>query len=446
MFEKEEEKLQELKQHLDVIEIPSNIDTFIQSGIKAAKGKKRKSRSFQWRSLVASLLLISTLLTMINVSTSFAGYLSNIPGLEKIVEIVRFDKGLLSAIENDFMQPVGVSDEHNGLMITVDSVIVDEEKMVLFYTVKSNSDIDHLMLNDIKLLDTTSNQELQASISIGSIPLVKGVPSTGTIDFHIKDLRWPTSMTLSFTMNEEQTDNSTHKWELPFTIDIDQYTGMKEEYVLNETVPIQNQLITVQKIIVFPTRIGIHLLFDPKNNTKIFNFDDLRIVDEDGEQWGSISNGVSATHLNDNEWIVFLESNYFKKQKELYLEFSSVRAIKKEELEVVVNVDQQKIVKAPSDGRILSVETTGNDLTFVLMKDPNLDQRYTYSLFEGEFIDANGVGFSAESHFAYNQGDSDTQISGVVLPTLDFQNPITLTLSDYPSRLKEKEIIRIQIK
>lgn len=46
-------------------------------------------------------------------------------------------KGPMSAVENNFMQKVNVSDEQNGLKLTIDSVIVDETQMVEFLRLKN---------------------------------------------------------------------------------------------------------------------------------------------------------------------------------------------------------------------------------------------------------------------------------------------------------------------
>ncbi|MFD1738745.1 DUF4179 domain-containing protein [Bacillus salitolerans] len=432
MFEKEETQLNKIKDHYDDLDIPSTIDDYILAGIH--KGKSIRKRVTSWRlvSLIASILLIGSF-SMIQVSPIFAGYLSNIPGFEKVIEAIRFDKGLLSAVEHDFLQPINISDEHDGMKVTVDSIIVDEEKLVLFYTLESDRDREHVMLSQIQFKDKEKNQELGVSHSIESISVKANEPASGTIDFYQIE-GWPTSVEISLKVDK----NSESVYVFPFSIDKEKFEGLKEEYILNKTVTIENQEITFEKVIIHPTRIAVHLSFNPNNDKEIFNFEDLRIVDGKGESWGS-ANGIVASYPSEHEWIVYLQSNYFSNPDELYLEFSSVRALDKDEIEVVVDTEQEKILKSPADGRILDVQLNDDMLSFTLKVDPFTEgEGYTYNLFKSEFVDATGATFSASGSFASKQK------SGIHLDSLDFQSPITLTIGNYPSRLKEH--IRFQIK
>jgi hypothetical protein len=445
MFEKEEEQFEHIKKHYDEVVIPDNIDQFIQTGIQTAKRKQKHSHTLRWGSMIACLLFL-LMLTMIRVSPTFADYMSSIPGFEKVVELVHFDKGLLSAIENDFMQPTGVSDEQDGMKVTVDSVIVDEEKMILFYTVESNRELDEIMLGKVSLTDMDTNKKLDTGHSIESIQIKKHKPESGTIDLYLEG-EWPSSINLSFQVFNTLSINPeplTEIFNIPFTVDLEKFVGLKKEHIVNKTVSIKNQLITIQKVTVYPTRIGIHLAFDPENEKKIFNFDDLRIIDGKGEQWGAITNGIIATQPSENERIVYLQSNYFKEPEELYLEFHSVRALDKGELQVIVDVENQKLLKAPSDGRFIGVERVGNELKFMVENEHLRDREHAYGLFKGDFVDANGEEYLSKSMFSSPASEEALQMNGIELPTLDFKNPITLTLDDYPSRLTEK--IRIKIK
>ncbi len=435
MFEKEEKQLQNLKQHYDDIPIPSSIDEHILKGINRAKKKKRFS-SIKWGSLAASLFIV-LILTSIRVSPTFAGYISNIPGLEKIVELVRFDKGLVSAIENDFYQEINVSGEHEGITITIDGAIVDEQKMVLFYTIESNRNIKSIHPEKIKLQDANGNDIEKIGFSYGAIQDIrKGEPVTTTLDIHF-DESFPEDFILS--VNFSDLDST---WEMPFAIDHSKYEGMKDEIILNETVSIENQKITFEKVTILPTRVAVQLKYDEANTKQIFAFEDLRLVDENGERWNGITSGVSAALPSENERIIYLQSNYFKKPKELYLEFSSVRALDKDELEVVVNTATNELLKAPKDGMLSSVEKRGHDLAFLLNSSHPSDENFHYSLFSHDYRDQAGNEYSSNSSFSYDSPDGK-QI-GLVLENLDFEGPLTFRIIDYPSRITEP--VRIKIK
>ncbi|KAA0550384.1 DUF4179 domain-containing protein [Bacillus sp. BGMRC 2118] len=441
MFDKEEAKLRHVKQQYDEIPIPDSIDHYIQAGIQSAKLKRKRGSIYRFSGLVAVVMLIA-MLSLIRVSPTFAGYISSIPGFEKIVELVRSDKGLISAIENDFIQPIGVSDVQDGVKVTMDSVIVDNNEMVLFYTVESDRNLGDIMPGKIAIKDMETNEGFDATFSYESLQEVTTDPVSGTIEFYADE--WPSSMELSLQLFSTLSDKErpvTTRFTIPFTIDVQKFEGMQSVFSINKTASIENQKFTINKMVVHPTEMELYLQFDPANDKEIFNFDDLKIVDEKGEHWNA-----KGSIRNENEHIVTFESNYFHEPKKLYVEFSSVRAVDKDELEVVVDVENQKILKAPSDERFLSVQRSGHDLSFLLKNENAQDQNHSYNLFGGDMVDATGATYSISSRFSSPASDdsNNVQIEGIVLPTLDFANPITLTLSDYPARLKEK--VRIQIK
>jgi hypothetical protein len=78
------------------MEIPDELDSVIDRAIESAI--KKKTRWYKPMAAVVASLLI--LVLCINVSPVFASYVERIPGFERLVEIVRFDKGLKQAVDN----------------------------------------------------------------------------------------------------------------------------------------------------------------------------------------------------------------------------------------------------------------------------------------------------------------------------------------------------------
>lgn len=98
------------------------------------------------------------------------------------------------------------------------------------------------------------------------------------------------------------------------------FRGLKEVYELNETVDMEGQKVLFKRVTIYPTRISLDLEFDPANRYKIFQFDDLRFVDEEGATTAGIGNGITATYPAENQQTLYFQSNnYFNKPRELYL-------------------------------------------------------------------------------------------------------------------------------
>src|SRR5699024_5283218 len=143
-------------------------------------------------------------------------------------------------------------------------------------------------------------------------------------------------------------------------IDHENLANHKEVSPINETVSLEGQKITFKEIIVYPTKIAIHVKYDEQNSKELFAFDDLAIVNEKGEEWASI-NGISGQEYIKNEEFIFLQSNFFEQPEELYLQFSSIRALDKDQLDVIVDVEQERLLKSPDDQiELLEVSKRGS--------------------------------------------------------------------------------------
>ncbi len=154
MYEKEEVKLNEMKERLDKIHLPlDEADDAIRQGFDRAKRDKVKSRKKRNRiwSLVVAALLFVTFVTSIRVSPAFANAVASIPGMEKFVDLIQFDKGLEAIFKNDYYQKVDAVQTKNGLTLTIDGVILDETGMNIYYTMKSKEAVNGLSIQSVDL-------------------------------------------------------------------------------------------------------------------------------------------------------------------------------------------------------------------------------------------------------------------------------------------------------
>ncbi|WP_423407311.1 DUF4179 domain-containing protein [Heyndrickxia sp. MSNUG] len=444
MLNAEENRLTRAQAALENIDIPEiQLDQAISAGITKGKRKQKKNLLLM-RTLASAAILIFAFTALLRTSETFASYVTSIPGMEKIVELVRFDKGLTAAIENDFAQKIGVSDEHEGLKITLDSAIVDEQMMVLFYKIDSSAGHKEIAIDKIQLTDAKGKElELSSSFSMGPIDLQKKGESVHEMTYYFYGKVAPENMKLSFRLAEGRTETGELRnkladtWVLPFSIDKEAYKDKREIIEVNKTVSFEGQKVTVEKVSIYPTRIGVTVDFDEKNTKQIFAIEDLRIVDESGEEWATIANGISASHISADKQEVYLQSNFFKNPKELYLKFSSIRALDKDELTVVVDPDQLKIIERPRDGRLLRVEREGEDLKFTYLGDRGAPFQHA--------IDSEGkqIG-SGRLSVLTSEGVREQQI---LIPYFG-ENPapglITLQITDYATKVKGDANIKVK--
>ncbi|SDN27387.1 protein of unknown function [Psychrobacillus sp. OK028] len=434
MYEKEEEMLDTTKKKLEQVVVPEElVKNAIQHGILKAKAKKRKRKKTLWAFSVAAILIL-TFVTSIRVSPAFASAISTIPGMDRFVHLIQFDKGIEAIVENDYYEPIGKSQVKNDITFTVDGIIIDETGAEIFYTLETPYPLKNLDYQEIKLFN--NGQELKASSSYNLPDLEQGNSNEDEFSLVFVDSEQFTSNDFEVQFEVEQ-NNKITTFNVPFTLKNEIKSG--KIYTLNETVEMDGQQIEIKEIKVYPLRVALTLEFDEQNEMKILQFEDMRIEDENGEVWSSIQNGITGFGENQNkETTYFLQSNYFKEPKELYLKFDKVQALPKEESYLLVDFAKKEILEQPSQRKVEVLNVGSNTIK---LKYRPIREDHMYSLFsQGENAKGEVVDIPRQS----NGGNNDEQYAEITLDAKDIINPVRIDFIAYPNYLKGS--VSIQIK
>lgn len=430
MFEKEEDKLNDLRTQLEQVDLPLEMaDGAILMGVERAKREKQMRRTKRKRSIwtlsVAAIALI-TLVTSIRISPAVANAVASIPGMEKIVALIHNDKGLNAIIENDYYQQIGVSQTKEYLTLTIDGVILDESGMNIFYSFTSPGSVERLNVKSIELENKL--QIPPGTISYGSLHDGESKHLyTDRIDYQFGN---PTKFTdLTFTLDLTVNQNGKDiDFSLPF--EVPENVKPSITYVVNKEVEIQSQKFTIEEITIHPLRVGVKVSFNPKNTMKILQFEDMRLEDENGEVWGSIMNGTSATEVSETEKNYFLQSNYFEKPNKLSLRINKLQAIDQEDAYVIVDTEKGQLLHSPKDGKLQLVDAMKQSINFSIEKANN---GHHYSLFSS-VKDAEGREVHTPS--SSMTSDENTIKHWLQFDTNDYTNPLQLEITAYPNYIE----------
>lgn len=425
MYEKEVEMLNESRKKLQQLEIPDQqLNDAIQLGLLHAKAKKRKRKKSLWFLTVAAILLL-TFVTSIRVSPAFASAVASLPGMERFVDLIQFDKGLEAIIENDYYEPIGVSQVKDNMTFTIDGIILDETGMEIFYTLEAPFSIENIRYGKIDVLNDGRNLSDNSVYSFGYF----GEKTNRIVErfsFTFGEAKQFTSQQFELIFQIENDKQTT--FNIPFTIK----NELKKGYVysLNQEVEMDGQKMLVKEITVYPLRVAVNVEFDEQNNMEILQFEDMRIEDENGEIWSSIQNGASGVGgVSDKERTYFLQSNYFKKPKKLYFKFDKVQALPKEERYLLIDLSKKKVMKKPSVGKIEITSISNNS---VEVKIPQIRENHMYSLF-ADAENANGERINMPSESMHE--DEKYNYSTISLDSQNIVNPVKLYFSAYPNYL-----------
>ncbi|MFD1031622.1 DUF4179 domain-containing protein [Metaplanococcus flavidus] len=442
MYENEEKKLNDFKDRLQQIPLPLEAaDGAIIQGLERAKREKMQKRVTRKRtlwSLAAVALLVLTLAATIRVSPAFANAVASIPGMEKFVELIQNDKGLNAVFENDYYQPIGESQTVGSATLTIDGVILDESGMNIFYTIQSAVEMEDIVID-------TPVLENQQEIPLGGISYNHPVTQedspkiyTDILGFNFQE---PMKFdSLDFILDLKVTvDGEDFDFSMPFTVP--ENVEPSVTYDMHQEVEVEGQKFSVEEVTVHPLRVGIKISFDPNNTKKILQFEDMRLEDENGEVWGSILNGLSATgDIDEGEMIFYLQSNYFEAPDELYLRINKMQAVDIEDSYFLVDTDKNLLLHSPKDGRLELIQSSRTGFEMTLKIDS--EDGFPYGL-DRKISDTNG-----EPMVMQYSGLSSPQ-EGVQSISIGFEgngyaNPVRVDLFAYPNYINGD--VKIELK
>lgn len=92
---------------------------------KAAHNKRRRVRKAIFVPLGTIAVVFVIFAALVNFSAPFAEACSKIPVLDRLAEAVSLSPSLSAAVENDYMQEIGLERTKNGVTARIEYIIVD---------------------------------------------------------------------------------------------------------------------------------------------------------------------------------------------------------------------------------------------------------------------------------------------------------------------------------
>lgn len=360
--------IQSLKDVYLLASPPPDMETYIREGIRQAKReltrKKRKKRATG----AAAALLVLALSAALGFSPAFASFVGKLT-----TQLLDSKDGLHIAAEQGYKQYVGKSVEHDGIEFRIEDLIVDELRMVVYYSIKDKNGYDSVRIQ-AKWEDAATGEEYpvgQPMMSSGSEIVSTSGTFSGPWENGGMEIRWkedapiPDKLHLSVTMHVpikpgyQKTVQLDKEWKLSFSIRKDQIVA-KQVFELNETVSLDGQNVTFTRATLLPTAIRLDLSIDPNNSKQLFSIEDLRLVDQDGLELKPLRGYERQYFVHPFFWpkgsyTIYFEGSSLANPESLDIVGSTIRALDKSQREIMVDTREKKLLKVP-DERIKLVD------------------------------------------------------------------------------------------
>ena len=394
---------------------PKELDHTVNKALNR-KNALQKKRRFFGTSLGGLAACFAAFVLLVNLSTPFARACGRIPLLADLAKAVSWSPSLSAAVENDYVQPLRLSQSQNGITARVEYLIVDRKQVDVFFSVQSD-DYAHLDL-DHPTLTVPGEQEGYAS-SFSSYGIENGDLMELRIDFMNRDV--PDSLTMTFGVYDNKhlyenqkppaqsnvadygdellSDNSEEQRDIlaTFTFELEfdpAFTAKGTVINVGETFRLDGQSVTLTEAELYPTHLRLNFDYDPANTAWLTELN-FYLENEHGERFDGIVNGISATGNPDNPSTdsVWLDSPYFSQGEHLTLHVTGAAWIDKGQERVKVDLANGVMEKPPQGVRLEWAEKRDTGWLVSFSSTYRWGGKTGYQIWAGRFYDAGGTAY-----------------------------------------------------
>ena len=288
------EEYEALLQKLEVI--PESAESCV-SRAKARRSRRR----LLWHPLSGMAAVLCLFIGLINLSPAVAAACSDIPMLHKLTEVLTFSPSLQKAVENNYIQPMGLEQTKNSITVRVEHVIVDQKQVNIFYSV--SSDLYDEMTAEAEILDVQTGGHPHAGISFGTNVVTEGELRQITVDYEERSV--PEQLRLTVDVDRLA------DFEFLLTFD-PKFTAKGKTVPVDKSMVLDGNVFTVMSLEIYPTHIRINVQEHDENTAWLSSLR-FYLELEDGTKIEPLASGVTAFGSSDTPSMTTYtaESTYF---------------------------------------------------------------------------------------------------------------------------------------
>lgn len=432
--------------------------------LQRARARRRKHRLGRLLGIPAGSLAVCflTFALLVNLLPTFAYACGSVPVVRELAKAVAWSPSLSAAVDNEYVQPMDLEQTVNDITARIEYVIVDQKQLHIFYSLHSQK-YDHLEAGLPEL-----GEEQKCSI-VGSHPNSEnGELLEFTLNYAEQDV--PDVLTMTFGVYpwqaasgaegedapvfdsrslEEQLLEEDHTWEYPdflaefaFTLELDPwYTAQGELISVQQAFQADGQTLVLTDAEVYPTHMRLNLSDDSANTAWATGFD-YYVENEKGQRFDGISNGISATGVEDSPRVgsLYMESPFFMQSRRLTLHITRIYWLDKAQPSFRVDLNAGSADWLP-DGVALEKVTKGESGFVLAFTARQYRDGHTYDFIRGCQA-SDGRQYSPNTSWSSDQGNGRFKLYIAlsnypdavvdVLPTFgrvtEFETPLTVTI------------------
>lgn len=379
-------RMDEYKEWMEELEQP--VPPLEGTLVRAQKRRRRK------RAILVPVLSMAAVFTLfvlaVNCSATVAYACSRIPVLKELAEAVTFSRSLTDAVENEYVQPINLVQEKNGVTVTVEYLIVDRKQVNVFFRVTSEDEKKYSV--DPSVL-TREKEYASCGYGLNEFNVPNGELQSLTIEFYEENV--PDALVLQLDLREQGAGRVAV---FEFLLEFDpQFTAAGKVYAINKTVVLDGNEIIIREMEVYPTHLRVYIEESLDNKDWLRGLE-FYIKTDRGMKFEAVSNGTVSTSSVETPELTsyWAESTYFYEAEHLEIVITGADWLDKSREDVYVNLITGETKGLPEYVKFARAEQYGDVWTVTFDAKVQKENHYG-QIFSWNYYDAEGNKYSIYS-------------------------------------------------
>ena len=391
---------------------------------RAYKKKRKRTTQMIVRPLAGLAACFAVFVLLVNFCAPVAYACSQVPVLRELAAAVTFSRSLTDAVENEYVQPMDLSQTDNDITAEVAYLIVDQKQVNVFYRLDSdkyetldadpevrNAEGGHLPCGYSNTGFGAENGELRC-LSIDFVD--DNVPDSLRIklDVYTNSIRHENvapEQSVDDIYSDDPYEEPDYLAHFDFLLEFDpKFTATGKVFPVNQTVILEGQAITITDIEVYPTHMRVDIA-ESADNTAWLKRLDFYIETDWGMKFDPVSNGITATGSGDSPSMVSYraDSTYFYEADHLKLVITGAQWLRKDMETTYLNLVTGEHGELPEGAEFDSSRKQGSGCV-VKFRAAWEEEKPMYQLFGHLFYDADGNEYEI-NQWSSMYGDPDEE-------------------------------------
>lgn len=287
------------------MEVTKHEKSKVKKALRKSLNKNKKYKNLKRHILAASIIVALPIATL---GVTFPTQASNIPVIGDLFKFFGGDKGALYSNYKEFSTEKSISDESNGINITIKDAIFDGNSFLLTYLIDSEHDLGQ----EIHIVEPPSIKGVSGATGGSKITKINEKQYAGIITRSLYNHSEDGVVNLEWNINTIINSNTglETKGEWKFALAIDE--TVNQEQIIGESIEQNGLNVIIEKLSYTPMSFVVHYnqiiseqISDQWDDISV----ELVIKDDLGKLYlGEVNGGISERDSYDIKWNATFES------------------------------------------------------------------------------------------------------------------------------------------